>query len=125
MKKIYAVLMLFGITMSMSAAVPVSGTYYIQNVGTQKYVKVTDRYYAQPNFAKDQATQIYVGVGEKLDDGTYKVTSLKGDGIEVCDYVKKAVTLAKAYVESVLTDKGDNSLSPEEVAEESLAESRI
>ena len=117
MKKFYALLMLFGITMSMSAAVPVSGTYYIQNVGTQKYVKVTDRYYAQPNFAKDQATQIYVGVGEKLDDGTYKVTSLKGDGIEVYDYVKKAVTLAKAYVESVLTDKGDNSLSPEEVAE--------
>ena len=117
MKKFYALLMLFGITMSMSAAVPVSGTYYIQNVGTQKYVKVTDRYYAQPNFAKDQATQIYVGVGEKLDDGTYKVTSLKGDGIEVYDYVKKAVTLAKAYVESVLTDKGDYSLSPEEVAE--------
>lgn len=117
MKKFYALLMLFGITMSMSAAVPVSGTYYIQNVGTQKYVKVTDRYYAQPNFAKDQATQIYVGVGEKLDDGTYKVTSLKGDGIEVYDYVKKAVTLAKAYVESVLTDKGDNSLTPEEVAE--------
>lgn len=38
MKKFYALLMLFGIAMSMSAAVPVSGTYYIQNVGTQKYV---------------------------------------------------------------------------------------
>lgn len=97
---------------------PTSGYAKIQNVGTQKYVSVKGKYYAKPDASEENASIIYVGVGESYKDGRYtkwKLNSLQGEGIEVYDYLAKAVTMAKRYVSTVLTDKGDNSLTPEEV----------
>ena len=101
-----------------TAQEPVSGYYKVQNMGNQKYVSVKSKYYAKPDATVDNATIIYVGVGDSYKVGRYtkwKITSLQGDGIEVYDYLAKAIALAKRYVSTVLTDKGNNSLSEEEV----------
>ena len=83
-----------------------SGTYLIYNKGTNKFVNVISKYYAKPNETKDNATEIHVGVGEQMTDGSYKVTSLKGNGIEVYDYVEKAVRLAHAFITNYKNSAG-------------------
>lgn len=105
------------VSFSAQAAQPESGWYKIQNVGTQKYVSVKGRYYAKPDASVDDATVIYLGIGERIPSRyeQYKLTSLKGNNIEVYDYLDKAVTLANAYVDNVMT-QGSNALTPEEVA---------
>jgi hypothetical protein len=120
MKKTFTFLMLLltFVCFNIQAAAPESGWYKIQNVGTGKYVSVKGKYYAKPDASVDNATIIYVGVGERVPGSfyeQYKLTSLKGDNIEVYSYLDKAVTLANAYVDNVMT-QGNNPLTPEEVA---------
>ena len=120
MKKAFTLLMLLltFVCFNIQAAAPESGWYKIQNVGTQKYVSVKGKYYAKPDASVDNATIIYVGIGERVPGSfyeQYKLTSLKGDNIEVYSYLDKAVTLANAYVDNVMT-QGNNPLTPEEVA---------
>jgi hypothetical protein len=119
-KNITLFLMMFVLcmfSMSMNAQAPQSGTYRIQNAGSGLYVAVTGSYSAEPNVDQTNASYIHVGIGDLLSDGSYKVTSLGSQGIEVYNYVAKAVLLAKGYVQTVLTDKGQYSLSSTEVAE--------
>ncbi|MBQ4366600.1 MAG: hypothetical protein II786_00775, partial [Muribaculaceae bacterium] len=78
-----------------AAAQPASGYYKIQNAETGKYVSVKSKYYAKPDVAEADATPIYVGIGDKVLGGGYKIISLKGDRIEVFDYLTKAVNMAK------------------------------
>ena len=100
-----------------TAQKPADGYYKIKNAETGKYVSVKSKYYAKPDVTEDDATPIYIGIGDKVLGGGYKIISLKGDGIEVFDYLTKAVNLAKTYAEKVLTNKGSNSFSEEEVVQ--------
>lgn len=118
MKKIITLLMLLFtvVSFNLQAAKPESGWYKIKNMGTEKYVSVKGKYYAKPDASVDDATIIYVGVGERKTSRyeQYKLTSLKGNNIEVYAYLDKAVALANAYVDNVMT-QGEHALSPEEV----------
>lgn len=111
-------------------AQPASGYYKIQNVGNGKYVEVTSPTYAMPRATVDDATVIYVGVGEEwtvgdddlfeaggTPDGSYKVTSLQGNGVQVYSYVNYAVSLAYAFIDVRLKDgsKVAHPLTDEEV----------
>ena len=81
-----------------TAQEPVSGYYKIQNMGTQKYVSVKGKYYAKPDASVDDASIVYVGVGEQYKVGRFtkwKLTSLQSENIEVYDYLAKAINLAK------------------------------
>lgn len=62
--------------MTMHAQAPQTGVYRIQNVGGQKYVKVTGKYDATLVASQQDASYIQVGIEKKLSDGTYKVNSL-------------------------------------------------
>ncbi len=101
-----------------AADAPKSGWYKIQNLKTGGYVKVLSKTYAKPNADEAAATPIYVGVGEEwladengewdaengIGDGSFKVTSLMGEGVEVYDYVIKCVNLAYAFIDIHLTN---------------------
>ena len=101
---IFSFLLLF-LAMGMYAAKPASGYYYIKNVGCDKYMKVLGSYSAAPNAAaKEDASVIYVRVGEAADDG-YKLISLKSEGIDVISYVDKGILLAKYLADKTLKGK--------------------
>ena len=104
-------------TFNGNATQPESGWYKIKNVDTEKYVSVKGKYYAKPDATADNATIIYVGVGQRTNNEKeqYKLTSLKGNNVEVYSYIDKAIALANAYVDNVMTS-GSNALSPAEVA---------
>ena len=96
---LFALMLVAFFSLSAAAQEPQSGYYKIQNMGSQKYVSVKGKYYAKPDASEDNASIIYVGVGESYKDGRYtkwKVTSLQGEGVEVYDYLAKVVTLARA-----------------------------
>lgn len=116
---IMSLMLLVLFSLGATAQEPVSGYYKIQNMGSEKYVSVKGKYYAKPDATEADASIVYVGVGEKYTVGRFtkwKLTSLQSENIEVYDYLAKAISLAKRYVSTVLTDKGDNSLSEDEVA---------
>lgn len=117
-----------------AAAQPKSGYYKIQNVKTQKYVDVKSSSYAKPDVDEADATPIYVGIGEAwtideetglykaaadggVPDGSYKVISLSGEGVQVYSYVNYCVQLAFAFIDIHLTDpnKVNIPLTDEEV----------
>ena len=101
-----------------AAAQPKSGYYKVQNLKTQKYVDVKSSVYAKPDVDEADATVLYVGVGDEWDinynedgtffhgqgDGSYKVTSLMGEGVQVYTYVNYCVELAYAFIDIHLTD---------------------
>ena len=104
-----------------AAAQPKSGYYKIQNVATGKYVDVKSKVYAKPDVDEADASVIYVGIGEPwtvdaatglykpaaeggVEDGSYKVTSLSGEGVQVYTYVNYCVELAFAFIDIHLTD---------------------
>lgn len=81
------------------AQAPQTGVYRIQNVGGEKYIKVTGKYDAQLVSSQSEASYITVGIEKKLSDGTYKVNSLystyDGGEVEVYSYLTKALTLGE------------------------------
>jgi len=95
------VAIMFG--MNAMAQKPASGTYFISNVQTGKYIKVYKKYYAKPDSETGQ--EITVGIGAKdlygtnADPESYKLYDLSGsyDGgtANVFDYIAKAVNVAK------------------------------
>ncbi len=101
-----------------AAAQPKSGYYKVQNVGSQKYVDVKSSTYAKPDATEEDATILYVGIGDEWDinynadgtyyhgdgDGSYKVTSLMGEGVQVYSYVNYCVALANAFIDIHLTN---------------------
>lgn len=115
-----------------AAAQPKSGYYKVQNAGSQKYVDVKSSTYAKPDATEEDATILYVGIGDEWDinynadgtyyhgdgDGSYKVISLMGEGVQVYSYVNYCVALANAFIDIHLADpdKVTYPLSDEEVA---------
>lgn len=104
-----------------AAAQPKSGYYKIQNAGSGKYVDVKSSTYAKPDAEEADASVIYVGIGDAwtidpqtglyksaaeggVPDGSYKVTSLSGEGVQVYSYVNYCVQLAYAFIDIHLTD---------------------
>lgn len=93
---------------------PISGKFTIQNKKTQKYVEVKSKYYARPDVAQTEASQIYVGVGPKNDNDTlsYRLYSLGTDqakdgttGIECYDYLDKAIGWAYGIAKTVANNQ--------------------
>ncbi len=67
---------------------PVESDFYkIHNVGNDLYVKVEGRYYAHPAYSEEEATPIAVTIDGQLEDGSYKVTNLVGDGHDIQKYI--------------------------------------
>ena len=101
---------------SINAQAPQTGVYRIQNVGGQKYVKVTGKYDAQLVESQQDASYITVGIEKKLSDGTYKVNSLastygeNNTQVEVYDYIPKALTLAEAELRKILKNSSDENI---------------
>ena len=83
---------------------PVESDFYkIHNVGNDKYVKVEGRYYARPAYTEEEATPIAVTIAEgQLEDGSYKVTNLVGDGHDIQKYVQHAIELGIALIHELL-----------------------
>ena len=105
------------ITLSLYAQAPQTGVYRIQNVGSQKYIKVNGRYDATPNQTSQQdASYITVGIEKKLDDGTYKVNSLASTygedntRVEVYDYITKALTLGEIELRKILANSSEENV---------------
>lgn len=78
--------------------------YHIQNVGTEKFVNVTDTYYAKVDITEDDlimeeipATLINVDFGRSSKDNPnlYRITELSNGDKDVVAYVKKAVNKVK------------------------------
>lgn len=123
-----ALVVMFGLG---AAAQPKSGYYKIQNVKTKKYVDVKSASYAKPDAEEAEASVIYVGIGDEWDinynedgtyyhgdpDGSYKVTSLSGEGVQVYSYVNYCVNLAYAFIDIHMADgsKVGKPLTEEEV----------
>ena len=130
MKKLHLILTLtlvavFGLGLN---AQPASGYYKIEG-NSGKFVNVVSDHYAQPNVDEAAATTIYVGVGNEwaadanglysangTKDGSYMLTSLSGKGVEVYSYVNKAVTLANAYVDYLVTRTNGKQLTDADAA---------
>ena len=79
--------------------------YHIQNVGTEKFVNVTDTYYAKVDITEDDlimeeipATLINVDFGRSSKDNPnlYRITELSNGDKDVVAYVKKAVNKVKS-----------------------------
>ncbi len=101
-----------------AAAQPKSGYYKVQNVKTKKYVDVKSSTYAKPDAEEADATVLYVGIGDEWDinynedgtyyhgdpDGSYKVISLSGEGVQVYTYVNYCVNLAYAFIDIHMAD---------------------
>lgn len=102
--------------MTMHAQAPQTGVYRIQNVGGQKYVKVTGKYDATLVASQQDASYIQVGIEKKLSDGTYKVNSLastygsENTPVEVYDYIPKALTLGEAELRKILKNSSDENI---------------
>lgn len=102
--------------MTMHAQAPQTGVYRIQNVGGQKYVKVTSKYDAQLVESQQDASYITVGIEKKLSDGTYKVNSLastygsENTPVEVYDYIPKALTLAEVELRKILKNSSEENV---------------
>lgn len=102
--------------MTMHAQAPQTGVYRIQNVGGQKYVKVTGKYDATLVASQQDASYIQVGIEKKLSDGTYKVNSLastygsENTPVEVYDYIPKALTLGEAELRKILKNSSDENV---------------
>lgn len=102
--------------MTMHAQAPQTGVYRIQNVGGQKYVKVTGKYDATLVASQQDASYIQVGIEKKLNDGTYKVNSLastygsENTPVEVYDYIPKALTLGEAELRKILKNSSDENV---------------
>lgn len=102
--------------MTMHAQAPQTGVYRIQNVGGQKYVKVTGKYDATLVASQQNASYIQVGIEKKLSDGTYKVNSLastygeSNTPVEVYDYIPKALTLGEAELRKILKNSSDENV---------------
>lgn len=85
---------------------PVESDFYkIHNVGNDLYVEVVGPYYAKPCADEANATPIAVTIAEgQLEDGSYKVTNLVGDGQDVQKYVAHAIEIGTALIHQLLDD---------------------
>lgn len=112
-------LMQWGIDLEEEDQPVVSDFYKIHNVGKDKYVRVESMYYAKVDADEDDATPIQVEVAEQLEDGSYKVTNLVGDGHNIQSYVDHAIELGNNLIDKLLA--GENSQygpsSPEHIQE--------
>lgn len=105
-----------------AAAQPKSGYYKVQSRATGNYVDVKSSVYAKPDASAEDATILYVGIGDPWatvngqvsgayatgedgePDGSYKVISLSGEGVQVYSYVNYCVALAYAFIDIHLTN---------------------
>lgn len=103
----------------------------VRNVGkgdvdeNTAWVRITDRYYAKPNYSEAEATPIQVTIAQQNDDGTYKVTDLAGNDpngnfISIKNYIDKAIRLGKEAIATVLEGQSspDNILLAQNMMEE-------
>lgn len=98
-----------------------AGVYKIHNIGQDKWVKMTGKYYAKPNFTETEATDVHIataGTIDPLQEGQVatKVTSLgcdfEGTHIEVSDYLDRAISIGQALAKKIMTD-GNGTVAPD------------
>jgi hypothetical protein len=85
---------------------PVESDFYkIHNVGNDFYIEVVAPYYATPSADEANATPIAVTIAEgQLEDGSYKITNLVGDGQDIQKYVAHAIEIGTALIHQLLDD---------------------
>lgn len=96
---------------------PVESDFYkIHNVGNDKYVKVEGRYYARPAYTEEEATPIAVTIAEgQLEDGSFKVTNLVGDGHDIQKYIDHAIELGNALIDQLIGPDTEHPSSDENI----------
>lgn len=95
----------------------VSGIYLIQNEGTEKFVEVTEKYYAKPDvdgidpdavsfddIAK-LGINLEIGRVDRTDPTLYQITDMSSNGASIAAYTAKAISLAKTTVLNTMDSK--------------------
>lgn len=95
----------------------VSGIYLIQNEGTEKFVEVTEKYYAKSDvdgidpdavsfddIAK-LGINLEIGRIDRTDPTLYQITDMSSNGASIAAYTAKAISLAKTTVLNTMDSK--------------------
>lgn len=95
----------------------VSGMYLIQNKGTEKFVEVTEKYYAKPDvdgidpeaISFDDIAKLginlEIGRVDRSDANLYQITDMSSNGASIAAYTAKTISLAKTTVLNTMDSK--------------------